>query len=359
MSEAKKKTKGKSQPLYLRAQAWRTWEACALSLILKDETPFPPEADEDADAAEGTLIHAAIESDLKGVAREKLTVEMEAVVNFAVRFTKSEAGDNAIKTETFHEQKVLGVRQACRTDAEIDAGDVLTIIDFKTGWKINEAETQKGGKIIPNTQLKMGAHLARKQSHKAWRGIIVNARMNSIKITGPHPFEKDYLKNLAADAKKRVAAVQTQVGNHCAYCPALAVCKPVRASIKKWVKPGADDGIKNRKDDWSEVLNLIKPATNLFKRIKSDALKYIDLGGEIPGVSVELSGGTRVWPNDLSDAALADRLGVTVDDLTTQKLLSPAQAEEKGVPAEKIKAVAIQPLRRGLKISVAKKGEGK
>jgi hypothetical protein len=349
MSRPKKQ---KSQSIFLRASGWKVWTVCGLSLVLKDETPFPPEQDEFA--LEGTKIHAAIEADLKGIARDKYDVETEAVIDFAVRVTKAEAQAFPIRTEVFNSAKIKGVTIGGTADALIDSDDNLTVIDFKTGWKKVEA--------AENEQLKIYAHLNAKRGQKTWSGVIINARLNSISTTGPHLFDKKYLAALADDATKRAKAKQTQVGNHCATCPALAVCVPVRDSIKKWVTPGADDGIKNRKDDWSELLNVIKPAEVLFKRIKSDATKYVELGGEIPGVSIEFSGGTRSWPNDLAPAALAERLGVDLKKLVADvKIVSPAQAEENKIaPREKINAVAIQPMRRGLKIGVAKKkSEGK
>ena len=344
MSEAKKKTT-KTPALYLRASAYKTWQACALSLIIKDETPFPPEQDEFA--AEGTKIHAAIESDLMGAGRERLDLEQEAIVNFAVRVTTTEAQGKLVRTEVFNSAKIGGVTIGGTSDAIIDGETELTVIDHKTGWIKVEAEN--------NEQLKIYAHLNMRRGQKTWRGVIINARLNSISMTGPHPIEKNYLKELAADAVKRVAAAQTQVGNHCAFCPALARCKPVRAAIQKWLVPGADDGIKNRKDDWAEMLSLAKPAEKLFDRIKSDAMKYVELGGEIPGVSIEMSGGSRAWPRDLTLAALAGKLDMHENKLVEQKVISPAEAEKRGVPREKIQAVAIQPMRRGLKISAVKK----
>lgn len=350
MSEAKKKAKAPA--LYLRASGWKTWKACSLSLILKDETPFPPDSDEFA--AEGTKIHAAIESDLKGTTREKYDLETEAVIDFAVRVALTEAQGLPIRTEVFNSAKVKGITIGGTADALIDAETHLTVIDFKTGWMQVDAQTMENGKTLPNEQLKIYAHLNAKQGQKTWSGVIINARLNTISQTGPHPFDKKYLPGLAADAAARVAKVQTQVGNHCAYCPALAVCKPVRAAIQKWLVPGMDDGIKSRKADWLEMLSLAKPAEKLFDRVKSDALKYIELGGEIPGVSVAFSGGSRAWPRDMTLEALSNALGVSVRELVDTKTVSPAEAEKRGVPRDKIQAVAIQPMRRGLKVGAVK-----
>lgn len=338
-----KKTTTKTPALYLRASAWRTWKACALSLTLKDETPFKPEQDEFA--AEGTKIHAAIEADLKGVEREKYDIETEVVIDFAVRVARVEAQGAPIRTEVFNSDKVGGVTIGGTADALIDAETHLTVIDFKTGWMQVDAEGNK--------QLKIYAHLNAKQGQKTWSGVIVNARLNAISTTGPHPFDKKYLASLAAEATARVKEKQVAVGNHCAYCPALARCVPVREAIKKWLVPGADDGIKNRKDDWAEFLSLIKPFEKLAERLKSDALKYIELGGEIPGVSAQFSGGSRAWPRDMILSVLADKLGIDRERLVEEKVISPAEAEKRGVPRDKIQAVAIQPMRRGLKVGKA------
>ena len=343
----KEAKKAKSPALFLRASGWKTWQACSLSLILKDETPFKPDSDEFA--AEGTKIHAAIEADLKGTTREKYDLETEAVIDFAVRVAKTEAQGAPIRTEVFNSAKVKGITIGGTADALIDAETHLTVIDFKTGWmQVDAAE---------NEQLKIYAHLNAKQGQKTWSGVIINARLNTISQTGPHPFDKKYLPGLAADAAARVAKVQTQVGNHCAYCPALAVCKPVRAAIQKWLVPGMDDGIKHRKNDWLEMLSLAKPAEKLFDRVKSDAMKYLELGGEIPGVSVAFSGGSRAWPRDMILSVLADKLGIDRERLVEEKVISPAEAEKRGVPRDKITAVAIQPMRRGLKVGAVKGGD--
>lgn len=342
-----KKTTTKTPALYLRASGWKTWQACSLSLILKDETPFPPDSDEFA--AEGTKIHAAIEAELKDLAHNLTDDESQPIVDFAVRVALTEAQGLPIRTEVFNSAKVKGITIGGTADALIDAETHLTVIDFKTGWMQVDAEE--------NEQLKIYAHLNAKQGQKTWSGVIINARLNTISQTGPHPFDKKYLPGLAADAAARVAKVQTQVGNHCAYCPALAVCKPVRAAIQKWLVPGMDDGIKNRKADWQEMLSLAKPAEKLFDRVKSDALKYIELGGVIPGVSVAFSGGSRAWPRDMTLEALSNALGVSVHELVDTKTVSPAEAEKRGVPRDKIQAVAIQPMRRGLKVGAVKGGD--
>jgi CRISPR/Cas system-associated exonuclease Cas4 (RecB family) len=340
MSVSKRK---KSESLLLRASSWRTWQKCALSLKLKDESPFrEKDTKEDEYAAEGTRIHAAIEADLKGQSREKFDVETEAIVSFAVNAAKTEASSDKLESEVFASVLKRGVTIAGTADAVIHRDDELVIIDFKTGYKEISAES--------NEQLKIYAHLLQRQGQKTWRGIIVNARLNSLSYTGPHEFEKRYLSGIITDVLQRLKSKQHVVGSHCAYCSALAVCQLFRVELTKWLIPGIEDGIKNRKEDWVRLLALIKPAEKLFERVKADALKYIELGGELPGVSVEFSGGTRAWPTGLPAAEIATQLGVDESALYDKKIISPAELERRGVPREKINAVAVQPMRRTLKV---------
>jgi len=342
MSVSKRK---KSEAYVLRASAWRTWQKCALSLKLKDESLFrerEKDTKEDEYAAEGRKIHAAIESDLKGQSREKLDIETEAIVSFAVNVAKTEAGSDKIESEVFASVLTRGITISGTADAVIHRDDELVIIDFKTMYKEISAEN--------NEQLKIYAHLLQRQGQKTWRGIIVNARLNSISYTGPHEFEKRYLSGLIADVLERLKTNQHVVGSHCAYCSVLAVCQLFRVELTKWLVPGVEDGIKNRKDDWVRLLAIMKPAEKLFERVKADALKYIELGGELPGVSVEFSGGTRAWPAGVPAAEIASQMGIDESALYDKKIVSPAELERRGVPREKINAVAVQPTRRTLKV---------
>jgi hypothetical protein len=130
----------------------------------------------------------------------------------------------------------------------------------------------------------------------------------------------------------------------------LAVCQPFRNELEKWLSPGVEDGIKNRKEDWVRLLSIMKPAEKLFERVKADALKYLELGGELPGVSIDYSGGTRAWPAGLPVSEIAAQLGIDENALYDKKIISPAELERRGVPREKINAVAVQPTRRTLKV---------
>ena len=78
---------------------------------------------------------------------------------------------------------------------------------------------------------------------------------------------------------------------------------------------------------------------------------YIDLGGVIPGVTVEYSPGTRTWPKDLPCRGLAEKLGINIHDMIEEKIISPAEAERRGANKDAVNAIAVRPPRKGLKFN--------
>lgn len=332
--------KTKTNKISPRPSQWRVWSKCALSLTFPPPSEFEYTGDTYAD--EGTLLHAAIEASLKNQKVENaLTVEQQAIVNFAVHAAQNEFGHGDFETEKSLKKVVGGVTFAGTADAMQIEDDTIIIVDHKTGWKDVPAEN--------NLQLKIYAHLAATPKAKNWRGVIINARLNTINFTSG-VIDPKFLATLAADVKKRVGAKQTKTGEHCTTCPALSICHLVRVAIKKWLEPAATDGIKNRKADWLELLSLAKPAEKLFERVKTDAKTYLELGGKIDGVSISVDAGNRAWPRSFDVAALAAVLDTTVEELTVKKIISPAEAEKAGIDKDKINAIVIRPARQSLKI---------
>jgi len=75
----------------------------------------------------------------------------------------------------------------------------------------------------------------------------------------------------------------------------------------------------------------------------------MDLGGAIPGVTVEYTAGTRAWPRDMSRLDIATKIGVKIGDMIEETFKSPAQAEKVGADKDAINSIAIRPPRKGFK----------
>ena len=336
--------KGKPSNVFnVSPSAWQTWEKCALSLQTV-KSSFQLERDEYAKA--GTILHEAIAKTLCG---ETVTLEDSddaAMVRFAVETVKNEIGSIDLPFIMIEESLghvVNGVNFYGTPDLRvINEDDTAIVIDYKTGWREVDAEG--------NSQLKLYAHIiaAKNKKVKNWRGIIINARFNSVSYTGGD-IDPDYLSNTAKDILSRTKKKQFATGNHCAYCARLSTCSKLRAAIIEWCRPGMLDGLTRDPEKLSEALRLAKPAEKLFDTIKKEAQMFIDLGGVIPGVTVEYTAGTRTWPRDMTGLDIAEKIGVKFEHMIDQVFKSPAQAERFGADKELVNAIAIRPPRKGFK----------
>lgn len=325
--------------LFVSPSAWMVWEKCALSLQAV-KSPLVLERDEYA--REGTRLHKLIEQTLIGE-KPEMSDDDAPLVRFAAETARAELRDHkTFDTEQSLAVTVGGVQFSGTADVLAVLADTVTIPDFKTGWREVEAEG--------NDQLKLYAHMkaAGNPKIKRWKGIIINARFNSVFYTGGD-IEPDYLANVAKDLTTRTAKKQFATGNHCAYCQRLTTCAKIRAAIAKWIRPGAADSITREPEKLAEALRLAKPAEKLFETIKKEAQLFIDLGGNIPGVAVEYTAGTRAWPRDMNRLDIAARIGVRIENMIEEKFISPAGAEKAGADKDAVNAIAIRPPRKGFK----------
>ena len=186
--------------LSVSPSAWMVWEKCALSLQNVKST-FQLERDEYAKA--GTALHKAISDTLilgKAVALEN--DDDAALVRFAVDTAHSEVSEHL-----FIEERITAVVNGVDFSGTADIisffNDTVIVIDFKTGWREVEAEG--------NSQLKIYAHAAvgLDKKIKRWKGIIINARFNSVSYTGGN-IEPDYLSKTAKDILDRTKKSSTR-----------------------------------------------------------------------------------------------------------------------------------------------------
>lgn len=336
----KLKSKG-TGTLFVSPSAWMVWEKCALSL---QAVKSPLVLEQDEYAKEGTRLHAII-ADILRDPDYAVSADSDdtALIRFAVETVRQELNGNVnYAVESGLSVKIKNVSFSGTADVLATKDDTVTIIDHKMGWREVEAEG--------NNQLKLYAHMeaARDEKIKCWKGIVINARFNSVSYTGGE-IDPYYLSTTAKDILARTAKKQFQTGNHCAYCQRLSTCAKIRAEIAKWTRPGAIDSITREPERLSEALRLAKPAEKLFETIKKEAQLFMDLGGAIPGVAVEYTAGTRAWPRDMEVKEIAGKIGIDENDMYDTKVVSPAQAEKAGANKDAINAIAIRPPRKGFK----------
>ncbi len=357
MKEQKAKTTSKSKKpdpqIWLAPSQWGVWRKCALSV-----SPMPTDLKVESDdyAKDGTDLHEDIAFILKNgeSLSEDRTYEDEAIVRFAVEttfniFSSCSVEKPVMHVEHFMKAKFGNVTIGGTADCLIDCGiidgeGVIYSIDHKTGWKEVEAEG--------NEQIKIYAHLKaiKEKKFTEWKGAIINARFNSTYYTFGN-IEPGYLKSVAKDVSDRYAKKQHKTGYHCAYCPRLTTCKHIRKAILDWMTPGAIDGLTRNPEKLSEALRLVKPAKKLFETVQKEAQLYIDLGGIIPGVSIEYGPGNRVFPSDMSIGQIATVLKMSSEQLADIKTVSPTEALRRGADKDAVNAIVIRPPRKGFKFN--------
>lgn len=332
--------------IWISPSQWGVWRKCALSVAGSSST-LKVEADDYADA--GTDLHAAIAAELLNKPSGlKDGSEEAAIVRFAVESTLWEQSgvlryDTAV--EHFMKVKFGNIIIGGTADCLIETNNTVKSIDHKTGWKEVEAEG--------NEQLKIYAHLAalENKSIKYWRGVIINARFNGVSYAEGGEIDPKYLKSIADDVKKRLKEGQHTTGHHCAYCPRLTTCAHIRKAITDWMIPGAIDSLTREPEKLSEALRLAKPAEKLFETIKKEAQLFMDLGGVIPGVTIEYSAGNRAFPSDMNARQISSRIGLKFSDMIEEKLITPTEALRRGADKDAVNAIVIRPPRKGLKFN--------
>ncbi|MCK9432547.1 MAG: DUF2800 domain-containing protein [Candidatus Omnitrophica bacterium] len=334
------KSKG-TGTLIVSPSAWMVWEKCALSLQAV-KSPLVLERDEYA--KEGTRLHAII-ADILRDPDYAVSADSDdtALIRFAVETVRQELNGNVnYAVESGLSVKIKNVQFSGTADVIATKDDLVTVMDHKMGWREVEAEG--------NNQLKLYAHIeaARNEKIKRWKGVIINARFNSVSYTGGE-IDPNYLSNTATDLLARTAKKQFAAGNHCAYCQRLSTCAKIRAAIIKWTRPGAIDSITRTPEKLAEALRLAKPAEKLFETIKKEAQLFMDLGGALPGVTVEYTAGTRAWPRDMNRLDIAARIGVEIKNMIEETFKSPAQAEKVGADKDAINSIVVRPPRKGFK----------
>lgn len=340
----KKETADKKTVIKISPSLWGVWGKCALSLNV-EKTTFRTDCDDYA--ADGTRLHEKIAHALLTESKDfgDENDDDAPMVRFAVETARGIIpADKTFYVETRLDTKVKAVGIGGTADLYFIDGDTITIVDHKTGWKEVDAEGNK--------QLAIYAHIvaAKNKTIKKWRGVIINARFNSTSYTSGD-IDKNFLSGIANDILKRTAEKQVLTGNHCAYCPRLTVCKPLRQAIDKWLEPGIIDGITRRPEELAKGLRLAKPAEKLFDTIKKEAQLYTDLGGIIDGVSVEYTAGTRSFPRDMTINEIADRISLPVEKMIETSTISPAEATRRGADKDAINSIAIRPPRKGFKFN--------
>lgn len=148
-------------------------------------------------------------------------------------------------------------------------------------------------------------------------------------------FAVELAKKAKATADPKAALV---VGDHCRFCPALAVCSAFNNKTFELAKAdfrGVSDPSNLNlpapetlsKHEIVKILNFADHVSEFIKRVEDHALHMLEHGETLPGYKLVKKRANRVWKNE-EEARETLGLYVDPDKLDVKKFISPAQAED-------------------------------
>jgi len=228
-------------------------------------------------------------------------------------------------------------------DCRIETNTHRCIIDLKYG----------AGVVVEVDNPQLDCYVALADSHAdRWKSTEVVIVQPRVKHTdGPvrkrEITEADLaafslkLSQVVSDLKEfathEVEVSDVHPGDHCRWCPGKRWCPGLQDAANK--AAAAEFDLSNMDaEETAKWLALEKPILMFLKAHKSWASQTLASGGEIPGWKLVLGReGNRAWA--MEEDELIDHLvglGVNKSAITEQKLVSPAQAEKRGVAKDLI-----------------------
>ena len=331
----------------LSASSAHRWLACPPSAVAAEM--YPP-ADTDF-TREGTLAHEVAEV----IAREQVqgiecqapgwpdgtTNEMiECADGYADYIQEQLKSDDAI---VLLEQRVdfsPWVPDGFGTcDCIILQGDVMTVIDYKYGQGVAVS-------AVDNPQMKLYAlgalndyGIAYDVTHvemHIYQPRINNVSDCSMMVEDLMEWAEKVVKPTAAKAAKGKGSYCA--GEWCRFCPHAGRCRTLTKTCTEYVETHQFRASVPvlASHEVAEVLAMEALVTLWLKRVKSQALDTLMIGGEIPGWKlVEGKPGNRKWTDELEVAGKLKEAGYGLEEITETKLLSPA-AMDKTIGKKKV-----------------------
>jgi hypothetical protein len=321
----------------LSASSAHRWLACPPSAVAAEAYP-----DQDTEfTREGTLAHevAEIIARMRGNKPwpdlpEGYTQEMvECAESYADYIDEQKKNNDAV---VLLEQRVdfsPWVPEGFGTcDCILIQGDTLVIIDYKYGQGVPVSAKD-------NPQMKLYALGALNDygfacDVKKVEMHIFQPRLNNISddcltVDELMAWAEKTVKPTAAKAFKGKG--QYNAGENCRFCPHAGRCRKLRTVCTEYVEThDLRVGVPVLADfELAEALRMEPLITLWLRKIKEQAYNTLMEGGTVPGYKlVEGKQGNRKWTNELDVAKALDEAGLSREDYTETKLLSPSAMDK-------------------------------
>ena len=342
-----------TKQLNLRASASSRWIACPASARLSAKMPYV----EGGEAAKiGTAIHALAEHCFKGdLDPTKFEGQVfegilmtEENCEFALEHLKAiwkiedELGAGSVQVEQFIPYLDT---QVCKVGGTTD---VIGISKEKRKLIIADLKTGRGYVDADSDQLKLYA-LSALNANNLYRDISTV----ELWIIQPHHGEtrkhtmttqelvdwEHYVLTPAIENALNPAFPPVPSDSACQYCPAKTIC-PAQQQIVEVVSNAPPIEMLSEQQI-SVLLTQFDMVEDYIKAVRDHALKRMESGSVIAGWQLTPKRALRSWTKDSEVVPALLSMGLTIDQIVKQELVTPAAAE-KLLPKD-LKA-AIEPL---------------
>ena len=342
-----------TKQLNLRASASSRWIACPASARLSAKMPYV----EGGEAAKiGTAIHALAEHCFKGdLDPTKFEGQVfegilmtEENCEFALEHLKAiwkiedELGAGSVQVEQFISYQDT---QVCKVGGTTD---VIGISKEKRKLIIADLKTGRGFVSEDSDQLKLYA-LSALNANNLYKDISTV----ELWIIQPHHGEtrkhtmttqelvdwEHYILSPAIENALNPAFPPVPSDSACQYCPAKTIC-PAQQQIVEVVSNAPPIEMLSEQQI-SVLLTQFDMVEDYIKAVRDHALKRMESGSVIAGWQLSPKRALRSWTKDSEVVPALLGMGLTIDQIVKQELVTPAAAE-KLLPKD-LKA-AIEPL---------------
>lgn len=211
----------------------------------------------------------------------------------------------------------LDVWGTCDFYAEI--GNTLHVVDYKHGAGIPVAAKE-------NPQLLLYAYgrLAPNEKFTEATLTIVQPRAQGKELIDTVTYPRHIVLRFGSLVQETILLDTTppNVGGHCRYCPAVLVCPARTAELKKVAEMTENDLADPA--NLRFIIAAEKRVTELIEKAKKAALKRLQMGVDIPGLTLVEGPGRLTWKEGAVEA-LRETFGDAAFEVTA---MSPARVRD-------------------------------
>jgi len=329
-----------TKQLNLRASASSRWIACPASARLSSQMPYV----EGGDAAKtGTAIHALAETcytldtdpmtfvgkSIEGILMTEENCEFAMEHLKAIWMIEDELTDGTVTVETFLPYQDT---QVCKVGGTTDVIGIskekrkLIIADLKTGRGYVDADSE---------QLKLYA-IAAMNAMNLFREISTielwiiqphHGELRKHKMTTQELVDwEHYVLTPAIENALNPAYPPTPSDSACQYCPAKTIC-PAQQQIVEVVSNAPPIEVLTEQQI-SVLLAQFDMVEDYIKAVRDHALKRMESGAVIQGWQLTPKRALRSWTKESDVVPALLSLGLTIDQIVKQELITPAAAEK-------------------------------